>query len=287
MTRPIRVFTRLFVVLAGIVLGSIAARGDAEDPKGDEGRRKQLEFMMERLDGFVLSTEKSPEKALPRTKEPVLRFSNPTRENAVGAIFLWLSGDRPVAVAALRIRPDGGFWREFTSLSEEPLVCKRGGKMIWSPQLGIVRKPLPDAPKPAGTPAPRLVQMRRLAERFSVEFDHLSAMRWEELRLLPQPIYRYVEDKGAVEGAIFALAQSNDPEALLILELKRPAKGQPMWEYALARASSQRMRARLDDKEVWTVNGYWSHPRSRDDPYQETPDGMFPGAAEAAKKPDA
>jgi hypothetical protein len=278
MTRSIPVFTRGLVILAGIFLGSIAARGDAEDPKEDEFRRKQLEFMTERLDGFVLSTEKSPDKALPRTKEPVLRFSNPTRGNAVGAIFLWLSGDRPVAVAALRIRPDGGFWREFTSLGEQPLVCKRGGKMIWSPQSGVVRKPLPDAPKPAATPASRLVQMRRLAERFSVEFDHLSAMRWEELRLLPQPIYRYTADKGAVEGAIFALAQSNDPEALLIVELKRPPKGEPVWEYALARASSQRMRARLDDKDVWTVSGYWSNPRSRDDPYQEAPDGKFPGA---------
>ena len=273
--RLARGLTGQLAVLACFLLASIAAQGVAQDPEDDEDRRKRLEFMTQKMDGFVLSTEKAPDKMLPRTKEPVLRFSNPTRGNATGAIFLWLSGERPVAVAALRIRPDGGFWREFTSLSDEPLQCKREGKVLWSPQSGIVRQPLPDAPKPATTPTSRLVQMRRLAERFSVEFDHLSAMRWEELRLLPQPIYRYTADKGAVEGAVFALAQSNDPEALLILELKHPAEGQPVWEYALARASSQRMRARLDDKEVWTVNAYWSNPRSRDDPYQEVQDGKY------------
>jgi hypothetical protein len=31
--------------------------------------------------------------------------------------------------------------------------------------------------------------------KFSAEFDHLSAGRWEELCLLPQPVYLYTADK--------------------------------------------------------------------------------------------
>ena len=254
----------------------------ADDPrKDDEGARQRSEFMKRKADEFVISADKDPDKPLAREKEPILRFTNPVRgTNTEGAIFLWLAGDRPAAVAALRIRPDGAVWREFTSLSEQSLVCKRDGKTIWAPTTGgLVKKPLPEAPEPAATPALRLAQMRRLAERFSADFDHLSAGRWEDLRLLPQPIYRYTADKGAVEGAIFALAQANDPEAMLILELTRPAAdAKPTWSYALARMSSQPMRARLDGKEVWTVKGYWSNPRSKEDHYQEAADGKIPDA---------
>jgi hypothetical protein len=278
---------RLAAAAAGALLGC-AALPAADEPKDDEAARQRLEFMTRKLDQLVLSTEKAPGQPLSRTKEPVLRYTNPARGvHADGALFVWHSGGRPAAVAALRVRPDGAVWREFTSLSEQGLRCEREGQVVWSPRPGgLARKPLPDAPEPASTPALRLAQMRRLAERFSAEFDHLSAGRWEELRLMPQPLYRYAADKGAAEGAIFALAQSNDPEALLILELARPAAdAPPAWGYALARMSSQPMRVRLDGKEVWSVNGYWSNPRSREDPYQEAADGKFPGADPAGPPP--
>ena len=265
-----------------VLLAGFAAFA-ADDPlKDDEGAKHRREHLTLKADGFVISTDKAPDKPLVREKEPVLRFTNPARgTNTEGAIFLWLSGERPAAVAAVRINPNGTVWREFTSLSDQSLVCKRDGKTIWAPATGgLVKKPLPEAPEPAATPALRLAQMRRQAERFSADFDHLSAGRWEDLRLLPQPIYRYTVDKGAVEGAIFALAQANDPEALLIMELTRPsADAKPTWSYALARMSSQPMRARLDGKEVWTVKGYWSNPRSKEDHYQEAADGKLPAPA--------
>jgi hypothetical protein len=273
--------------IAVLLLGFAALAAD-DPPKDDESAKQRLAFMKGKADEFVVSTEKDSDKPLAREKEPVLRFSNPVRgKNTEGAIFVWLSGDRPAAVAALRINFDGAVWREFTSLSDQSLVCKRDGKTIWAPAASsLVKKPLPEAPEPAATPALRLLQMRRQAERFSADFDHLSAGRWEDLRLLPQPIYRYTADKGAVEGAIFALAQGNDPEVLLILELTRPAAdAKPTWSYALARMSSQPMRASLDGKEVWTVKGYWSNPRSKEDPYQEAADGKFPGTDPAGPAP--
>jgi hypothetical protein len=268
---------RLFAVVACVLVGFAVLADDP--PKDDEGTRQRREFLARKVNEFVLATEKEPDKPLIREKEPVLRFTNPARgTNAEGAIFLWLSEDRPAAVAALRVRPDGAVWREFTSLSEQSLRCKRDGQTVWAPKSGaLVKNPLPKAPQPAATPALRLAQMRRQAERFSADFDHLAAGRWEELRLLPQPLYRYTAEKGTVEGAIFALAQANDPEALLLLELTRPAgDAPPTWSYALVRMSSQQMRARLDDKEVWTVKSYWSNPRSKEDPYQEAADGKFP-----------
>ena len=258
-----------------------------DEPKGDEAARERLKFMKGRMDGLMFTCEKSPDKSLTREKEPVVRYANPARGvNADGAVFVWHEGGRPAAAAAMRVRPDGVVRREFVSLTDQGLRCERDGKVVWSPKPGgPVKKPLPDAPAPAATRALRLAQLRRQAERFSAEFDHLSAGKWEDLRLMPQPVYRYTADKGSTEGAVFALAQANDPELLVVLEISGVGKpGPKTWTYALARMSSQPMRARLDKKEVWSVGGYWSSPRSVEDPYQEAADGRFPDPVGPAPK---
>jgi hypothetical protein len=103
----------------------------------------------------------------------------------------------------------------------------------------------------------------------------------EEFRLMPQPLYRFSAEKdGIVDGAVFAFAQANDPEMLLLLELATPVSGgEPAWRYSLARMSAVRMKARLDDQEIWSVEGYWNHPRSPKDPYIEAVEGKFTAGA--------
>jgi hypothetical protein len=279
----------LFLGVASVLLGCAAPQAMADEPKSEEAQRQWLEFMTRKVDGFVISTEKTPEQRLDRVKGPVLRYTNPVRENfARGAIFLWLSGERPMAAVSLWVGADGKVRREFTSLTDEPLRCVREGQTIWAPRSGsFTRRPLPEAPKPASTSASRLAQMRRLAERFSADFDPWPTKGWEDLRLLPQPLYRYTAaEQGMVDGAIFALAQSNDPEVLIVLELARPAAdAAPAWSYAFARMSSKRMRARFDDKEVWSVEAYYSKPRTPEDPYQEAEEGKYPGTDGAKAVP--
>jgi hypothetical protein len=252
----------------------------AADEKSDEkAKRERWEFMTRKLDGYVIATEKSPEQPLVRRKEAVLRFSNPVRDVFTdSALVVWLSGERPVVVGSLWIGDDGKVRREFVSLSDQPLQCKRDGKTIWAPGAdSFAKKPLTDGPKPADTPALQLVQMRRLAKRFTGDFHVGSGKAWEELRLMPEPLYRYTADKGAVEGAIFALAQSNDPEVLVVLELASSKPDTPAtWSYGLARMSSWPLRVSLDGKEIWSVKGYWSNPRALEDPYQEAADGKYP-----------
>ena len=45
----------------------------------------------------------------------------------------------------------------------------------------------------------------------------------KELRLLPQPIFRYESD---ADGALFAFVQATDPEAVMTIDV-RPADAEP------------------------------------------------------------
>jgi hypothetical protein len=266
----------LVAAAVAAVLGA-AALPAADEPKDDEAARQRLEFLTGKIDPFTFSTEKEPGRPLPRAKEPALRYSNPDRVVVVdGAIFVWLSGDRPAVAASAWIATDGGVHREFASLTDRPLRCVRDGKTVWSPKSAYVAGlPLPEAPAPAATPALRLAQLRRQAERFSATFERKGGKAAEELRLMPQPIYRYTADKGTAEGALFVLAHANDPEVLVVLELTLPPAGKPTWSYTIGRMSSARLRVSLDNKEAWAAEFYWTGPRSPDEPYQEAGLGKY------------
>ena len=96
--------------------------------------------------------------------------------------------------------------------------------------------------------------MKALATQFSA-----TLIKWredgsdrEELRLLPQPIYRYEsEDPKLLDGGVFAFVQGTDPEVLLLLEAARKA-GDAVWMYGFVRRSSGVLEARHRDKPVWS-----------------------------------
>jgi hypothetical protein len=136
---------------------------------------------------------------------------------------------------------------------------------------------LPGAPTPATTPAGRLTQMRAQARRFSAACTLNEDTT--QLRLLPQPLYRYADEKqGLLDGAVFALVVSNDPEMFLILEAVRPqGSDEHQWQYALARMSSLRHTVQLDEQEIWSIPGYYTipAPERKNGPYMESYQGTF------------
>lgn len=113
--------------------------------------------------------------------------------------------------------------------------------------------------------------MRRLARRFSGSFTPWPRDGLEQLRLLSQPIYRYAdEESGVLDGAVFALAQANDPEVLLVLEAARSASGGDfVWVYSLARMSVVTLKVRCDESEVWSAEGYGRISHMPNKPYIE------------------
>jgi hypothetical protein len=209
---------------------------------------------------YSLAVESAPEKKLETMKEPVFEWSNPVRSGLQqGVIFLWLRDGRPAALGSIFSQPEEKLpgrrlMHEFHALDRDKLLVSRHNAWNeWKPQAGLERKELPDAGVPAGTPGARLVQMRRLAQEFSGhEFDN-EGKRWE-LRLLPQPLYRYPSARtGVVDGALFTLVSTagTDPEVLLLIEAKEDG-GKLHWEYACGRFSDRNLHVRRKDKEVWS-----------------------------------
>jgi hypothetical protein len=135
---------------------------------------------------------------------------------------------------------------EFCSLTEKRFSLKHKKEDVrWDATASaLTLKALPESPKPAGTSAGRLTQMRQLARRFAAKerFDKELI----ECRLIVQPIDRYhSEAQKIADGAIFAFANGTNPEIGVLLE----TDGKD-WQYGVLRLTSAACTVTLDGKEV-------------------------------------
>jgi len=268
--------------LASLILAA-ASLGQVAPPAEDAGRKEQQAFLKERAAELSLYRGTAGTEPLKLTAEPVLRYSNAEREigSLDGLTFLWLVGQRPAAAVSLSVRRvRSEVYRECTSFSDGPLECRSGESTVWSPKTGgLLAQPLSDAPTPAAGKAQRLAQMRALARRFTARCFDSRTHEPTELRLLPQPLYRYADEPANIlDGGLFAFVVSNDPELFLLLEAaSADATSEPSWRYSLARMSSLRETVRLDDKEVWVASNFYRDTKAdrKTGPYNEARVGTF------------
>ncbi len=206
---------------------------------------------------FYLDGQKQEKLELRR--EPVMRWIS--GGDFHGEVYVWTHHGAAAVVGSIFSRPQGDESRyimhEFHSLASQPLVSgdRRGPK--WQPEEpGIKLEPIPDAPEPARTPVLRLAQMRDLARRFTAHVDRRGGM--DELRLLPQPLYRYeIKDAGpVVDGAVFTYiwTAGTDPEVLLVIEARRTDSG-VRWHFAPARFTNREARVSFQGREIWKADG--------------------------------
>lgn len=208
--------------------------------------------------------------------QPIMKWSNPARNNEDGAVFLWLKDGRPEVIGSLftykikRVRTK----HELHSLATVPLKGTYQGTAVWNaPAAGVVFAAVPGASEPAETSRQRLVQLKALAREFTAKLTDKNQQA-TELRLLPQPLHRYEPTSGDVrDGAIFSFAIGTDPEALLLLELRRTGDVW-RWEYAFARFHFDEITAWHQGKQVYYVerdgtqlNTNLGDPASRDKIY--------------------
>ena len=275
--------------MSALLFVVVSAWGQAEDalPEIPVDRQEQLAFFKERAAELALNHVPAVKDPLPLKAEPVLRYSNAEREigSLDGATFLWIEGERPIAAVSFSIRRQRvEAYRECTTFIDRPLTLQDAGGAAWTPKTGSggLNREVPDAPSPAEGKPQRLTQMRSLARRFSATCYSPRVDEPTQLRLLPQPLYRYADDdSGVLDGGLFAFVVSNDPELFLLVEAVRKTKdAKPQWQYSLARMSSQKLAVVLDDKEVWTAGNFWEMPSTerRTGPYVEGRIGKFEAA---------
>jgi hypothetical protein len=266
-----------------------------DDPESAKAQRERL-YKLHLGDAleFTIYRDADRNEPLDFRKKPIYEWTNPVRAaQQDGLVFLWTSRGRSEAVGTIfssTAGPMRGFTHEFHSLSMGTLYVDRRGThdATWTPRgPGIEFVPIEGAPAPAATAAQRLGQMRALAREFSATTRDASGNRYT-LRLLSQPLYRYEStDPAVLDGALFAFVTSagTDPEALLVIEAKKPQGGAtPVWHRALGRFTDLELSVHHKGNEVFAA------PLTRGDPLQMYPkqeyriyaDRLVPDPAAAA-----
>ena len=248
--------TRL-IFLVAILAGQNHAVGQDDDPELTEEQKSEarMTFMQEAVARFDMQLPAPDSVTAKGVEKPLLRWVNPHSSSRDGILTAFVADGRPAGMAQLAIYKGGNAVTEFHFTSESPFTFRRDGAQVWKsdkPTISFAK--LTDARAPTDTGVRRLIQMRQIAGEFEVWDDHgwTKTVR-QQLRLLPQPVYRY-EDKSlnVVDGAVFVFALANDPEAVVLVEACEK-DGSHWWQYACSPVSIYALEAKRKDEVVWTA----------------------------------
>lgn len=205
-------------------------------------------------------------------KGPLLLHLDTPMAYSDGTMWVWGGQGRPNALLTLSIVGKTTWIHEFTSLSTNGVEADTGRGPKWSPKKpGWNPQLFPSAPVPAKTDRARLRQMKELARRFTAfeyytEYYH-PGQRYQ-LRLMPQPVYRYGKsDGGRLDGAFFVIAKGTNPEILLVIELQAPGETAAAWQYNCSRVTVAGLSVMLDGQEVWKRDAIHIESTKTSDPY--------------------
>jgi hypothetical protein len=257
---------RFLLVLAPAVFSVVFALRADDPPTKPEGQApeiapptekeladKRMVFMKTALSRYTVQVGARKEPA--KVGDPCLRWTNPigTAPDGIVAVYAY-NGGRPDAVAQFFKNGQKKWILELTIIPESDVTVMRGDREFWKPtEFDCTFKDVPNSPVPAAKPALRLPQMRALAADF-VAVDYFGANETkQELRLLPQPVYRYAEEGKILDGACFVFALGTDPECCLLLEAYRDDKSS-RYRYALAPMSIFKLEVRYKDNPVWSID---------------------------------
>jgi hypothetical protein len=229
-----------------------------------------LKLTKESAEKYKFVLDQFPDNEAKLVAEPILKWSNPAAGEIHGNVFLWTVHGRPAVVGSLYkwFSPHTHMSHEFHSFSESPLKGRFNDAEVWSPRAGGLKfAPLPEAPKVAASAMQRVGQMRRLAKDFVATKKERDGNQ-QELRLLPQPIYRYSSpEQKVVDGGLFVFVQGTDPEVFLLLEARGEGDA-AAWQFAATRMNSVEFHLRYQDHKVWSAEIMpWRDVGSHAEPY--------------------
>lgn len=228
---------------------------DIAIPSKDDLLDQRIVFAKTALGRYSIQIAGRDEPA--RLSEVCLRWSNPVSHVKDGVLAVYAyDGGRPVAIGQIFHSAGYSWVHEFAIIAPDETAILREGRPFWKPSEYICRfVDVPDSPVPAAKATLRLSQMRKIAGDFLV-VDHAgwedSEITRHELRLLPQPVYRYAEVGKIIDGGLFEFAFGTDPECNLLIEAYQDEKGS-RYRYALSPMSVYQLEARYRDQAVWGI----------------------------------
>jgi hypothetical protein len=239
----------------------VAKDNDASQKSARNKRDRLMEIYLSEATQYTIYRDASRKKRVEFRREPVYVWTNQVRAGGQdGAVYVWTCRGRAEVLGSFFSFPAKGprqLYHEFHSLSLSVLDVERAGthSQTWVPLApGIKVVPIAGAPAPAPSARQRIAQMGTLARDFSASSTDREDRRWE-LRLLPQPLYRYEStDPDVLDGALFTYVTTagTDPEALLLIEARKPSPTDgPIWHYAIARYTDLQLSVRHKGNEVF------------------------------------
>jgi hypothetical protein len=264
-------FTRvrlLLVLIPTLALGSVgpalpadppppnpkteAKQPEIAPPTEKELAEKRMMFMKSALARYTVRVGERKEVA--KVADPCLRWTNPigTAPDGIVAVYAH-NGGRPDALAQFFLNGQKKWVNEFTIIPESDVTIMRSDRVFWKPSEYVCKfTDVPRGPVPAAKPGLRLPQLRAIAADFSV-VDYFGQKETKEnLRLLPQPVYRYAEEGKILDGAVFVFVLGTDPECCVLVEAYQDDKGS-RYRYAVAPMSIFKLEVRYKDDPVWSI----------------------------------
>jgi hypothetical protein len=245
-------------ILAALIgLGALASLAPAEPPSEAELRSRWSALYKRRAEALRVSLAESKGQTIKLLDTALLTYTNPVRAGRTeGSVFLWTEEGRPVLAAAFWSVNDESdsslrrLSREWHSLSQEEMTVNLDSARVWrSGEPGIEWHNLVDTAAPTKSRTLRLVEMRKIVAGVQATIGTGES----ELRLMPQPLYRYPESTpGVLDGAMFAFVMGTDPELFAIVEAI-PRKKAPQWRIGFVPFTNAPVEAHLNGVKLFTV----------------------------------
>lgn len=190
----------------------------------------------------------------PLIETPLFRYSDPRRSIIDAALWGFGAQGRPAALLKTESYEINGrrHWVYcLATLSDRLIEAKwDDGAMFEAKTPGLALHAVANGPSPAASAPRRLLQFKRLAQRFSATIQNGVDNR-DQMRLMPTPICRYDDaDSGLIDGAVFGYTMGTNPDVLLVIELHRAPGGNSEWRCGAAGMTSAGFVVRLDQNEI-------------------------------------
>lgn len=260
---------KLLLAEAVALLSLIAIAGgacEAQDSPDDTSAVAAAHYQHFATQAEALSLKVQGGKRLALRETPLQTFS--IGGNIFGSVYLWLDAQkRPAAIGTLGSLPiakrDTGFIELHTLITQqlEPILVPGNLHIRWAPDGHDLKpKRLEDVAPAAESEKGRLIQMRGIARSF--EADMINEKERNNLRLLPQPLYRYPDSSPDHDGAIFAWIWTvgTDPEVLMHVYTQKVGD-QNVWFYQPLRFTYRAVELRRNNQEVWRAEEFFERER--------------------------